>query len=435
MKRISLIGITTLYACCVAMAQVSPENCTVEHKDSCWYITLDYDVEKIPSNDGMLFITHLCNPDTCISSAAKHIQGKKYAKRYAKRHGHHPKLHSHGNNRCTIALPEECACDTLLGVTYSEYSDKNGTTYALDTVKIILPPTPSLSCHKTEAALTIADHIAQEHPNVRSIRHYTPLDAEEATTPDNKKIVRYRSNSSLLDAGYMQNAISINEIMDIIGQILEDSTTTIESVQIVGYNSPENAEQNNSQLGYRRALALRDHIRRHHNLPDSLFEVADGGKNWKLIYHDIAALDLPNGDSLIAKLKSEPSTTQREIMLRTYDNGQIYNELARASFAKHRGATINAIYYNNHTDSAATAINNVINELIENPHPNYHHLAHMLKKYNNDARAINLQGVIDYRRHRRHAAQNAFAKAAAMGDEQAALNLMIINNETGNSEY
>ena len=59
----------------------------------------------------------------------------------------------------------------------------------------------------------------------------------------------------------------------------------------------------------------------------------------------------------------------------------------------------------------------------------------MLKKYNNDARAINLQGVIDYRRHRRHAAQNAFAKAAAMGDEQAALNLMIINNETGNSEY
>lgn len=428
MKRISLFYLAILLTGSVATAQISPENYAVEHKDSSWYITLDYNVEKIPSNDGMLLITHLCNNDTCISSTTRHFQGKKYAKRYTKRHGHHPGLQPYGSNQCTIILPENHAIDTLWGVTYSEYSDKNGTTYALDTMEIILPASPSLCCHKVSAARTIADHIAQEHPYVKSIRHYAPLTTNQPSTPTNRNIVRYRSNSPLLDAGYMQNAKSIDEIMAIVEQILGDSSTTIESVQIVGYTSPENDEHSSTQLGYQRAAALRDHIRRHHHLPDSIFEIADGGKNWELIYHDIKTLDIPDGDSLVARLKSEPSPTKREIMLRTYNHGEIYNELARAAFAKHRGATINAIYYNNKEDSAAITINNIINELIENPHPNYHHLTRQLHHYPNDARAINLQGVIDYRRHRRHAATKAFTKAAAMGDEQAAINLMIIEN-------
>ena len=38
------------------------------------------------------------------------------------------------------------------------------------------------------------------------------------------------------------------------------------------------------------------------------------------------------------------------------------------------------------------------------------------------------KGVIEYRRHHRHAAERAFAKAARMGDEQALTNLEIIEN-------
>ena len=429
MKRISLTPLGLLLASCMATAQITLDNYSTAHKDSCWYITFDYQVDNIPSNDGMLFISHLCNPDTCISSAARHFQGKKFAKRYAKRHGHTPTLHARGHNSCTIALPEHHACDTIWGVTYCEYSNKNGTTYNLDTVEILLPAAPSLSCHKVDAALTIADHLAQKHPHIKSIKHYTPLEEKSSALTDNKKIVRYRTNSPLLDLAYMQNAKSINELVGIINNILSDSSTTIEAVQIVGFTSPDSAEQSSSQLGYQRAVALRNHIRHHHHLPDSIFELSDGGKNWALIYQDIKQLDLPDADEFIAKLKSEPSATKREIMLRTYDGGSLYHELARASFAKHRGATINAIYYNNKADSAAITINSIVNELINNPAPNYHKLAHQLHHFKHDARAINLQGVIDYRRHRLHAAEKAFEKAAAMGDEQAAVNLMILQNE------
>jgi hypothetical protein len=39
---------------------------------------------------------------------------------------------------------------------------------------------------------------------------------------------------------------------------------------------------------------------------------------------------------------------------------------------------------------------------------------------------LNLEGVIEYRQHHRHSAEQAFIKAAQMGDEQASVNLKIL---------
>ena len=134
MKRIFAI-IFVLMAVGRIAAQISPENCSIEHKDSNWYVTLDYEIDKIPSKDGMLLITHLCNPDTCITSAAKHFQGKKYAKQYVKRHGYQPNLHNHGNSQCVIALPEQYASDTLWGITYCEYNKEKHLSMCVNLVR------------------------------------------------------------------------------------------------------------------------------------------------------------------------------------------------------------------------------------------------------------------------------------------------------------
>ena len=71
-------------------------------------------------------------------------------------------------------------------------------------------------------------------------------------------------------------------------------------------------------------------------------------------------------------------------------------------------------------------MNEVIDELMENPSPNYGELLEKLKQYKDDPRVLNLQGIIEYRRHHRHAAERAFAKAARMGDQQALTNLEIM---------
>ena len=423
------LHITALLAtlCSVATAQFAPEDYTAIHSDSSWYFTFNYDTPKPGSDEGMLIITHLCTPDTCISSAQRHIQGKRYSRRYVKRHNYLPALQSHGPSSCTLVLPEDEVSDTMYGVTYCEYSDRRGTKFTCDTFAISLPQCPPMSCHRVAPNKSIADHIAAEHPHVKSIKYYTPLTDSNAPQMNiTPSVVRYTSNSSKLNPEYLNNARTIEDMMTIISEILSDSSTTIESVQIAGYTSPEGHEDKATARGLNRAIAMRDHIRRHHNLPDSIFEVAAGGRNWNIIYSDIKETGIPGADELIERLKREPGENAREKMLKQYDNGELYKMLQARYFPAHRIACCTGIYYHNIPDSAAIAVNEVIDELTENPSPNYGELLDRLEPYKDDPRVLNLQGIIEYRRHHRHAAERAFAKAARMGDQQALTNLEIM---------
>lgn len=430
MKRNIITTLLFTATLLTANAQISPQSYTATHSDSSWVFTFDYDTPKPPSGAGMLIVTHLCTPDTCVSTAERHIQGKRYARQYVKRNGVQPALQRHGPSSYTLVVPEEAVSDTVYGITYCEYSDRHGTGIMCDTVTLTLPQCPPMSCHRVESNKSIADHIAANHPQVQSIRYYTPLTnasaADVATTPST---VRYRSNSSKLDPSYLQNARSIDEVMQIIGDILADSTTTIEAIQIAGYTQPDGSEDKATQRGYNRATALRDHIRRHHQLPDSVFEIAGGGNNWNLIYRDIAEINVPGGNELIAQLQQQPDDYSREKILKRYDNGALYKILQERYFPAHRMACCTGIYYRNSPDSIAQAINEIVDELPYTPSPNYEMLIAKLKHFTNDARALNLEGVLEYRRHRRHAAEKAFAKAAKLGDTQALLNLEIVENE------
>lgn len=429
MKTNILFFTLLTFMCATSGAQITPERYNATHSDSCWHFTFDYNTPQMPSNDGMLVVTHLCTPDTCISSATRHYQGKRYNRRYVKRYGNSPELSSTGWDMCTLSIPENAISDTLYGITYCEYNDRRGCHKSYDTVAICMPKAPSMSCHRVESIRSIADHIAMEHPHVRKMSRYTPLNNSNASSMNiTPSVVRYVTNSSKLNPGYLQNAESIEELMDIINEVLADSTTTIEAVQIAGYTSPDGLETADKGLGYARARAMRDHIKKKHHLPDSIFEIADGGKNWEMIYNDIRATKLADCEELISMLKEEKSPQKRETMLKRYENGTLYRELLERMFPAHRIACCTGIYYNNKEDSTTHALNRIVDELINNPHPNYRELIDELKQYGNDPRVLNLQGVMEYRRHHRHAAEQAFIKAAEMGDEQALVNLRIIEN-------
>ncbi len=416
-------------------AQFSPESYSAMHSDSCWHFTLGYSTPKMPSDEGMLVVTHVCTPDTCVSSATRYLQGKRYAKRYIKRYGSRPELHETGTHSCTLTLPETAISDTVYAVTYSEYDNGTAIEFICDTVAIAMPECPPMSCHRVLPQHGIAEQIASENPHVHSIRRYTPLTAENApgmsVTPS---IVRYVTGSSRLDPQYLDNAKSIQELMEIIDGVLADSSTHLESVQIVGYTSPDGGGSSRSRLGMERAIAMRDHIRRHHSLPDSLFEVANGGTNWSMLYSNIRSIENGNADSLITVMKQEPDPMKRESILKKYKGGILYRELTERIFPNHRMACCTGIYYSRMTDSTTMTLNSIVDELINNPHPDYGRLIAELKQYKEDPRAMNLQGVIDYRRHHRHAAEQAFAKAAALGDRQAAVNLQILENNKSKEE-
>lgn len=427
MKRSLFLG-AMLVLTIVASAQFSPENYSSMHNDSCWHFTFDYNTPKMPSDEGMLVVTHVCTPDTCVSSATRYLQGKRYSKRYIRRYGTRPELHKEGSHRCTLSVPESAISDTVYAVTYSEYDNGVKVEYICDTVAIAMPECPPMSCHRVKPMKSSTDHVAMKNPHVHSMRHYSPLTANNANemsvTPN---VVRYVTNSSKLDPEYLDNAKNIEELMSIIDEVLADSSTHLEAVQIIGYTSPD-GNGNRALLGKERATAMRDHISKHHHLPDSIFEVANGGTNWEMLYSNIMSMEKGNADSLIAVMKNVSDPMKRESILKKYKGGTLYRELTEKIFPNHRMACCTGIYYSYAPDSATIALNKIVDELINDPSPDYGRLIAELKQYSNDPRGLNLQGVIDYRRHHRYAAEQAFARAAAMGDEQAAVNLLILEN-------
>jgi hypothetical protein len=137
----------------------------------------------------------------------------------------------------------------------------------------------------------------------------------------------------------------------------------------------------------------------------------------------------PGAEQLVTQLKKEKNEGEREKMLKQYNDGELYKTLQARYFPAHRMACCTGIYYNNVNDGTTLVLNGIIDELTGNPAPDYAALLKELEPYKDDPRAMNLWGVIEYRRHHRHAAEKAFAKAAEMGDEQAMVNLMIVENE------
>jgi hypothetical protein len=157
-------------------------------------------------------------------------------------------------------------------------------------------------------------------------------------------------------------------------------------------------------------------------------------ENFKL-YKDIEEIAIPGTDELITAMRSEPDAGRREMLLKKYDDGRLYKLLQERYFPAHRMACCSGIYYRNKPDSTAVALNRIVDELIYNPSPDYNKLLGELEQYKDDPRVLNLRGIVEYRLHHRHAAEKAFEKAAKMGNEQAMINLQIIEHnkdiETG----
>ena len=128
----------------VSYAQITPESYNATHSDSCWHFTFDYNTPQMPTNDGMVVITHLCTPDTCISSATRRYHGKRYNRRFMRRYGNTPELSAAGWEECTLSIPENAINDTIYGITYCEYTDRNGCRQSYDTVAVCMPEVRTL---------------------------------------------------------------------------------------------------------------------------------------------------------------------------------------------------------------------------------------------------------------------------------------------------
>ena len=82
--------------------------------------------------------------------------------------------------------------------------------------------------------------------------------------------IDFRVNSTVIDSAYSDNAVRMQEMVEFLRTIRQDSTINIIEVSFCGAASPEGSYQLNRKLARGRLEALEKLVRKEVDIPDSL---------------------------------------------------------------------------------------------------------------------------------------------------------------------
>lgn len=162
--------------------------------------------------------------------------------------------------------------------------------------------------------------------------------------------VYFRVNSTVIDFAYSDNIDRIQEIIDFLGTIRQDSTVNIVEVSFCGAASPEGSAQHNRRLARSRLETLEKIIRREVDIPDSLITRNDNDIPWDYLKSQIEGSGLVSKDKVIAILEEEarlvdyyhPHThiDNRIVKLKALDGGVVWQQMNSLFFKQMRNASV-----------------------------------------------------------------------------------------------
>ena len=162
--------------------------------------------------------------------------------------------------------------------------------------------------------------------------------------------VDFRVNSAVIDSTYSNNAARLQEIIDLLGNIRQDSTINIIEISFCGAASPEGSDQLNRKLARGRLTALEEVIRKEVDIPESLITRNDSYIPWTYLKSQIEDSDLMRKEEVIAILEEEallvdyhhPNThiDNRIVKLMQLDNGEVWKQMNKLFFEGMRNACV-----------------------------------------------------------------------------------------------
>ena len=155
--------------------------------------------------------------------------------------------------------------------------------------------------------------------------------------------IDFRVNSAVIDPTYSDNAHRMQEIIEFLRSIREDSTTNIIEVSFCGAASPEGSDRLNRQLAQGRLTALEALVRKEVDIPDSLITHNDSYIPWNYLKGQIKASECEYNDKIISILDKE--TDDRISRLKALDNGKVWKQMNRLFFAQMRNACVVLVTY------------------------------------------------------------------------------------------
>lgn len=167
--------------------------------------------------------------------------------------------------------------------------------------------------------------------------------------------VDFRVNSTVIDSAYSDNAVRMQEIVDFLRNIRQDSTVNIIEVSFCGAASPEGSDQLNRRLAQGRLTALERLVRKEVDIPDSLITHNDSYIPWDYLKSQIEDSELLHKDEVIAILEEEARLVDyhypnlhidnRIVKLKNLDNGKVWQQMNKLFFGQMRNACVVFVTY------------------------------------------------------------------------------------------
>ena len=162
--------------------------------------------------------------------------------------------------------------------------------------------------------------------------------------------VDFRVNSTIIDPAYSNNAVRMQEIIDFLQGIRQDSTIDIVEISFCGAASPEGSYQLNRRLARGRLEALEKLVRKQVDIPDSLITRNDSYIPWDYLKSQIEDSKLLHKEEVVSILEEDaklldyhhPNThiDNRIVKLKALDGGRVWRQMNRLFFKQMRNAYV-----------------------------------------------------------------------------------------------
>lgn len=295
----------------------------------------------------------------------------------------------------------------------------NNDIVAKDTIKQVAKFMPALSFVAENRGK--AGELQKQNPVLQHISQYRPYDNTQVLSQDQGALyVHFPMSKSEITADYRSNQKSLSKIIEITRDILNDSTSMVKKIQIVGLASVDGPVKLNEKLAGKRATSLKEYIQKGTSLPDSLFECVNGGEAWAELRAKIVDNEMEHKGEMLSIIDNEANADRRELKLKKLDGGKAYRYLSDNLLGDQRNSGFLRIYYDYVPDEAARIINLGTQKLQAEQ---YSDALAELQKVKADKRAQNALGVAYYMTGNKDAALRCWQQAAENGDIQARQNL------------
>lgn len=172
--------------------------------------------------------------------------------------------------------------------------------------------------------------------------------------------IYFEQGSSFIDRGYVINGDMLDRLANKLTKFVQDSTITINKINIDSYTSPESGLELNDNLSMRRAEVVRDYINSLElNIPDSIINLSSNGVAWAELRKVVSDSDIPEKDDIVRIIDEVPEETWAKIptsrWLQLVDSrnkhlmdlkyGNPYRYMMQHIFPSLRKSSVVTIYY------------------------------------------------------------------------------------------